>query len=97
VEEVIADTLHFRGNFPQALEVYAINSDEHEVPADHPDWELIVPKSPCAKDTEHAFPSTLLLNTEGKVVSHVKLVIIPDGGVKRLRVFGKRAFKTVRA
>jgi allantoicase len=97
VEEVIADTLHFRGNFPQALEVYAINSDEHEVRADEEGWELIVPKSPCAKDTEHAFPSTMLRNVEGKLVSHVKLVIIPDGGVKRLRVFGKRAVKEVRA
>jgi len=59
-----------------------------------------VPRAKCAKDTEHAFPSTLLKNTQGKVVSHVKLIIIPDGGVKRLRVFGKRvvgAATTVRA
>ncbi|KAA8914503.1 galactose-binding domain-like protein [Sphaerosporella brunnea] len=79
--EVIANTLHFRGNFPQAIEVYAINRDEHEDAR----WELI--------DTEHAFPSTMLQNTQDKMVSHVKLVIIPDGGVKRLRVFGKRALK----
>jgi allantoicase len=99
IEEVIVDTLHFRGNYPQAVEVYALNADTHNVASDDSRWELIVPKAKCAKDTEHAFPSTMLKNTEGKVVSHVKLVIIPDGGVKRLRVFGKRVVgaTTIRA
>jgi len=91
LEEIIVDTLHFRGNFPQAVEVYALNADTHDAAADDERWELVVPKAKCVKDTEHAFPSTMLQNVEGKVISHVKMVIIPDGGVKRLRVFGKRA------
>lgn len=93
MEEVIVDTLHFRGNFPQAIEVYALHAatGEPAVAADDARWALVVPRSPCAKDTEHAFPSTKLLNVADRVVSHVKLVIIPDGGVKRLRVFGRRA------
>ncbi|KAI5848880.1 galactose-binding domain-like protein [Tricharina praecox] len=90
LEEIIVDTLHFRGNFPQAVEVYGLNAETHDVAADDARWELVVPKSKCAKDTEHAFSSTMMQNVDGKVVSHVKMVIIPDGGVKRLRVFGKR-------
>ena len=47
-------------------------------------------KTKCEKDKEHGFPSTMLKHT-GEKFTHVKMVMIPDGGVKRLRVFGKRA------
>ncbi|TGZ82890.1 allantoicase [Ascodesmis nigricans] len=89
VEEVLVDTLHFRGNFPQAVEVYAATageSDSGEIKGDDKRWEKIVEKSECQKDTEHRFKVE-----GGKVYTHVKMVIIPDGGVKRLRVFGKRS------
>lgn len=92
IEEVIVDTMHFRGNFPQAVEVHALYEPEKEKKVEEADkrWVKIVNPTPCKADTEHAFPSTSLLGEIGGVVSHVKLVIIPDGGVKRLRVFGKR-------
>jgi allantoicase len=88
---VIVDTLHFRGNFPQAVEIYAINVPQTKPDPEDPRWERITEKTPCQKDHEHAFPSTLLRNTKGRVYTHVKMVIIPDGGVKRLRVFGSLA------
>jgi len=92
IEEVIIDTAHFRGNFPQAVKLYGLNSQSHNIAADAAEWENIVPMTPCEADKEHAFPSTMLAEAaKGKVVSHVKMVIIPDGGVKRLRVHGKRA------
>ena len=88
------DTLHFRGNYPQAVEVYGLNagSDALNVAANDDRWELVAPRTKCAKDTEHAFTTTegLTKAVDGKVCTHVKLVIIPDGGVKRFRVFGKR-------
>lgn len=88
MEEIVVDTLHFRGNFPQAVEVYAIESEE--TPKVDDEWKLVVEKTKCEKDKEHAFPSTVLKHT-GERFTHVKMVIIPDGGVKRIRVFGKRA------
>lgn len=60
---------------------------DHAVAADAKSWDQIVLAHPCEADKEHSFAATLL---QGKVVTHVKLVIIPDGGVKRLRVYGKR-------
>lgn len=84
VEEIVVDTLHFRGNFPQAVEIYAANGEKVDG-KDEGVWEKIVDKSKCQKDTEHRFKVE-----GGKVYTHVKMVIIPDGGVKRLRVFGKR-------
>jgi allantoicase len=43
--------------------------------------------SDCEADKEHTFEC---LDKE-TVFTHVKLSIYPDGGVKRLRVFGVRA------
>ena len=49
-------------------------------------WTLVVEPSKCAADKEHEFASLV----KDKSFTHVKLVMIPDGGVKRIRVFGKR-------
>jgi allantoicase len=40
-------------------------------------------------DKEHVYKAELK-DVNGKSYTHAKLVIIPDGGVKRFRVFGKR-------
>jgi allantoicase len=40
-------------------------------------------------DVEIEYKSELK-EVEGKRYTHAKLVIIPDGGVKRFRVFGRR-------
>ncbi|KAI5797633.1 galactose-binding domain-like protein [Geopyxis carbonaria] len=93
LEEVVVDTMHFRGNFPQAVEVYAVDVGEGGETPDAADerWRLVVERSPCKMDTEHAFTTQTMRGVgAGEVYSHVKMVIIPDGGVKRLRVFGKR-------
>lgn len=90
IEEIIVDTAHFRGNFPKEVTVEGINSP-HGNPGKDDAWKVLVPVTACGPDKEHAFPSTVLQNARGEVYSHVKMTIIPDGGVKRLRVFGKRA------
>lgn len=91
LEEIVVDTLHFRGNYPQAVEIYAMNAGPDDfVAADAESWDPIVTAHPCEADKEHSFPTASLANISGKAVTHVKMVIIPDGGVKRLRVYGKR-------
>ncbi|CAZ81572.1 unnamed protein product [Tuber melanosporum] len=91
IEEIVVDTLHFRGNYSQAVEIYTINSSDQHIAGDASGWELIVPAHSCEADKEHAFQSTLFQNINGKTVTHVKMAIILDGGVKRSRVFGKSA------
>lgn len=63
---------------------------DHSVAADAKSWDKIVPTHPCEADKEHSFSVKLLQGVSRKIVTHVKMVIIPDGGVKRLRVYGKR-------
>ncbi|KAH9954136.1 allantoicase [Russula dissimulans] len=48
-------------------------------------WTLVLPKVQLGPHREHYFQ----LESDGKgAFTHVRLTIIPDGGVKRLRVFG---------
>jgi allantoicase len=92
VRSLVLDTAHFRGNFPDYAQVAALNypaTDEGQEPPSVEDggWVDITAKSECDPDKEHAFESLV----QDRVFTHVKLSIFPDGGVKRLRVFGVRA------
>jgi allantoicase len=88
VEKVGVDTAHFRGNFPQKVRVQAIEwKGEGEPAHDAEGWWTLVQDIPCKADFEHEFPA----EDVSREVTHVKLVMIPDGGVKRLRIWGYRA------
>lgn len=99
IARVVVDTAHFRGNFPQKVQLFAARAPlkleeavDLQVPA-HDNasaWTEILAPEKLGPDTEHEFQEALR-EIEGKVYAFVKMVIIPDGGVKRLRVFGKRA------
>lgn len=88
IEKLVVDTAHFRGNYPQKVRVEAIKWSECGDPGpDDAGWKDIIEPLKCGPDKEHEVTSIL---GDKNVVSHVKLIIIPDGGVKRLRVYGKR-------
>lgn len=82
IQSVVVDTAHFRGNFPQKVNVKAFRGD---VPPafDSDEWTVLVPDSKTGPDAEHTFDVA-----DSATYSHVLLTIIPDGGVKRLRVNG---------
>lgn len=87
IRNVIIDTAHFRGNFPQKAKIDAIEWKESSEPgAEAEGWTEIVPPSKCGPDQEHDFASSL----QDISFTYVKITIIPDGGVKRLRVLGRR-------
>ncbi|PYH93629.1 allantoicase, expressed, purine use [Aspergillus ellipticus CBS 707.79] len=98
VSKVVVDTKDFRGNFPRAVRVHGLvvaGDAGDQVPAhDHPGWEEIVKGDrPCQADTEHVFEGADLVagGEDKRAFTHVKLTLVPDGGVKRFRIFGKRA------
>jgi allantoicase len=88
IESVVIDTAHFRGNFPQKVQVFA---GEFEKEPGHEDagWVEILAPQKSGPDVEKEYKEELK-EVNGKGYTHAKLVIIPDGGVKRFRVFGKR-------
>ncbi len=80
------DTNHFLGNHPPFASVEAINLGDENLfwsKADELDWEEILPKSPLNPGSQHFFEIDF-----DNVYTHVRLLIYPDGGVARFRVYG---------
>lgn len=92
VSSFMVDTMHFRGNFPQGVRVEGLDAEgEGVVRGNDERWMELVGVQACEKDKEHIFADGLLKSVEGQSFTHMKMTIIPDGGVKRFRVFGTRA------
>lgn len=87
------DTAHFMGNFPESCELHAINSNEL-IPnnLDH-EWTLVLPRTKLGPHRQHQFQ----LENVGQPFTHVKVIIYPDGGIKRVRIFGRKSGSTPKA
>lgn len=86
VSKIVVDTAHFRGNFPSELQVEGIDwTAQGEPPADSKDWQDLTGLQEGEGDKQLGYPCAVQTP-----LTHVKLTIIPDGGVKRIRAFGQR-------
>lgn len=79
------DTSFFRGNYPESctLEGGVIRGDD----LNSVDWRPLLPMSKLHAHTRHAFDKLCDLGA----ITHVRFSIFPDGGVSRLRLFGRVA------
>ena len=86
IERVEIDTAHFKGNYPDraSFEAGSFESDA-EATNDAKNWQTLLPESKLKMDQQHYFEE---LAATGPV-THVRMSIYPDGGVSRLRLFGK--------
>lgn len=86
VERVEVDTAHFKGNYPDRVRIEAGRFADNEA-ATRPDaaWRILLPETKVSMDQQHYFDELEPLGP----VSHVRLSIYPDGGVSRLRLFGR--------
>jgi allantoicase len=85
IDEIVIDTAHFKGNYPEAARIDAIywpHAAPHALTAS-PDWTEIVKRTPLGPSQEHACQVT----STGPW-THLRLVILTDGGVARLRAYG---------
>ncbi|KAF8342006.1 Allantoicase [Cantharellus anzutake] len=97
LEQVEIDTANFVGNFPESCEVHALNSPDVSIfPPDlpipshaDPAWSLILPRTNLGPNRRHFFQLDGQLDCP---YTHVKVTIYPDGGIKRVRVIGRRSF-----
>ncbi len=87
IEKVEVDTAHFKGNYPDRVSIEAalFDSDE-EASVANKKWRPLLPESKLEMDKQHEYESEL--ESLGDL-SHVRMSIYPDGGVSRLRVFGR--------
>jgi len=86
VERVEVDTRHFKGNAPGACSLEGCMADGPGVPADGARWQELLPRTPLQPHARHTFEREL---RPIGVVTHARFNIYPDGGVGRLRLFGR--------
>jgi allantoicase len=84
IERVEIDTSWYKGNYPESCSLDAGVSNGG--PLEAIEWRELLPMSKLQGHTRHSFADHL--NDLGSV-THVRLNIFPDGGVSRLRVFGR--------
>ena len=92
IEEIEVDTAHFKGNYPDGCSIDAAFVEagtDASVVTQSMFWQELMPRKPLSADSIHKFGADDL-NQLGPV-THVRLNIYPDGGVSRLRLFGKPA------
>lgn len=87
IERVLVDTCHFKGNYPDRCSIETCFSKyDEEVVNDKATWNMLLSQQRLSADHEHLFVEEL---DKVGTVTHVRLNIFPDGGVSRLRLFGK--------
>ena len=87
IEQVEIDTAHFKGNYPDraSLQAAMVGSAGNIVKKSEK-WPLLLPEYRLEADKQQIIASDL---QDVGVVSHARLNIIPDGGISRLRLFGR--------
>jgi allantoicase len=87
IERAEIDTAHFKGNYPDrvSLEAAMFDNDDDATNAASA-WKTLLPESKLKMDQQHYFDDTL---EDTGPVSHVRVSIYPDGGISRIRLFGK--------
>ncbi len=83
------DTDHFKGNAPGSCTIEgtaAPGASPEELAGTGREWIPILPDTPLQPHARHVWDDELAAHPQ---VTHVRLNIYPDGGVARLRLFGR--------
>ena len=78
ISRVEIDTNHYKGNYPDSASLEGLLADGA--------WSELLPQTKLRPHHRHFFAKEL---RQAGVVSRVRLNIYPDGGVSRLRVYGR--------
>jgi allantoicase len=92
VEKIEVDTAHFKGNFPDAVSLqaaYVESSTDQALVTQAMFWPHLLGTQKTEMDKQHFFEGGQLMPLGP--VTHVKLNMMPDGGVSRLRIWGRLA------
>ncbi len=87
ISEALVDTAHFKGNYPDRCSIQAAlveHGTDESLVSQSMFWPVLLPERKLGMDAEHRFADLESLGP----VSHVRLNIIPDGGVSRVRLYG---------
>ncbi len=91
IDRVEIDTAHFKGNYPESCSLEGALSDaDPDDRFDHADlnWKPLLPQAGLGPDQIHTFSTEIQQHAP---VNRIRLNIYPDGGISRIRLFGKLA------
>ena len=91
IDEIVVDTAHFKGNYPDRCFIQAAPDaagSPEQIAAASETWPVLLPESKLEADAVQVFRDGL---ADLGAVRFVRLNIIPDGGVSRLRLIGRVA------
>lgn len=86
IKRVEVDTSWFKGNYPDTCSLEACNTMQLSIDDPTFAWQPVLPQTKLQAHTRHFFADELL---EIGLASHVRFNIYPDGGVSRLRIYGR--------
>ena len=90
IDKILIDTCHFKGNYPDSclIEGCCISLEEESRLNDTKDieWATLLPQSKLQADHEHYFEKEIVIENS---FTHVRLCIFPDGGISRMRLWGR--------
>lgn len=88
VQRIEIDTAHFKGNFPDSINIQAAcvaGGTEEQIQAQSLFWRELLPAQKLSADNIHNYQEQV--NVLGDI-THIRVNIYPDGGISRVRMFG---------
>jgi len=90
IDRIQIDTHHFRGNYPDKCSIQAayLNNkiSQKKIVANSKNWDLLLNKVKLHAHKKHNFKNKMMIN---KKINYIKINIFPDGGISRVKLFGK--------
>ena len=87
IDKIVIDTCHFKGNYPDSCLLEGCNilvKEENKFHGSDISWTTILSQKKLSADTIHEFESECK-----EPFTHVRLSIFPDGGISRMRLWGR--------
>lgn len=88
VDSIEVDTAFFKGNFPDKVSIQAVyspNTPDETLVTQSMFWETLLEPQKLSADNVHTFDD---IKTD-KPITHIRVNIFPDGGISRVKLFGK--------
>lgn len=89
IEKIDIDTAHFKGNYPAQVSIQATYIEDATDPQLIPQsmfWPFLLEAQDMQMDHIHEFITEILATQK---ISHIRVNMIPDGGISRIRLWGK--------
>ncbi|MCC2596336.1 allantoicase [Pusillimonas sp. MFBS29] len=92
IEKIEVDTAHFKGNYPDRVSIQAAcmaNSTDESLITQAMFWPELLGEQKMEADRQHFFEGSTIAQIGP--VTHVRVNMFPDGGISRVRLWGRLA------